>query len=124
MRADRYVLTRGHQRWGNVVGSRRRETLAVPQLQEAKIRLADTTGVLEHFPEYGIKLAGGRADYLQYFRSRGLLLQRFLGLVEQPHILDGDDSLVGEGLHQLHVVGSKLAGRFARNADHADRQAS
>ena len=34
-------------------------------------------------------------------------LARLLGL-EQPRVLDGDDGLVGEGLHQLHVIrGSK-----------------
>ena len=36
--------------------------------------------------------------------GRGLLLERFLGLVEQPHVLDRDHRLVGEGLQQRDLV--------------------
>ena len=43
-------------------------------------------------------------DDLEDFGRRGLPLQRLLGLVEQPHILDGDHGLVGEGLQQLDVM--------------------
>src|SRR5262249_35655254 len=32
-----------------------------------------------------------------------LPLQRFLCLVEKPHVLDGNDCLVGEGLEELHL---------------------
>ena len=38
------------------------------------------------------------------FGGCGLPLQRFLRLVEQPRILDGDDRLVGEDLQQLDVM--------------------
>ena len=38
--------------------------------------------------------------YVQHVSSRGLPLQRLLRLVEQPHVLDGDHGLIGEGLQQ------------------------
>ena len=46
------------------------------------------------------RLIGGRrtADHAQHFSRGGLLLERFLGLVDQAHVLDGDHGLVGEGL--------------------------
>ena len=48
---------------------------------------------------------------LQHLRGRGLLLQRLaqiararLHLVEQPHVLDRDHRLVGEGRDQLDLL--------------------
>ena len=37
------------------------------------------------------------------FARRGLLLQRLLEFFEQPHILDGDHGLVGEGFEELDL---------------------
>src|SRR5436853_476128 len=70
------------------------------------------------------------ADDLEHVGGRGLLLQRFtqvfrarLHLFEQPHVLDRDDSLVGEGLKQLDMMVGKRAGLCARDADLPDRHA-
>ena len=57
---------------------------------------------------------------LQHLRGRGLLLQRFAQLVEQPGVLDGDDRLVGESGDQLDLLvgeGRPPCGE----GDHADR---
>ena len=35
-------------------------------------------------------------DDLKHVSGRGLLLERFAQLVEQPRVLDGDDGLIGE----------------------------
>ena len=58
---------------------------------------------------------------------RGLLLQRFrdfaiarLDLVEQPDILDGDHSLVGEGLDQLDLLCRERLHLRARQDKHAE----
>ena len=40
----------------------------------------------------------------QDFRRRRLLIQRFLGLVEEADVLDRDRRLVGEGLHQRDLL--------------------
>ena len=50
-------------------------------------------------------------DHLQNLAGRGLLLQRlrqlgipYLQLVEQAHVLDGDDRLGGEGFQDLDLL--------------------
>ena len=55
--------------------------------------------------EHRLQFAGRAADDLQDLAGRGLLLQRLgelararLQLLEQPHVLDRDHRLVGEGL--------------------------
>ena len=68
------------------------------------------------------------ADDLEHVGGGGLLLQRFgkffgalLHLVEQPHVLDRDHRLVGEGGQQLNLPFRKRDGfRFA-NRNRADR---
>ena len=59
---------------------------------------------------------------------RGLLLQRLgqlavrcLQLVEQPRVLDRDDGLVGERLHQLDLLVGERPHFLAVDGDHADR---
>ena len=60
--------------------------------------------------ETGWRSVGELADDPQDLARRGLLLERLgqlvvpvLELREQPHVLDGDDRLIGEGLHQLDL---------------------
>jgi hypothetical protein len=48
-----------------------------------------------------------------------LLLERLLRLVEQPHILDRNHSLVGEGLEERDLVVTEPAGFAARYRDRA-----
>ena len=65
---------------------------------------------------------------LQHLGGRGLLLQR-LGeivgalaqLVEQPRVLDGDDGLRGEVLHQLDLLVGERADLLAVDGDGADQ---
>ena len=70
----------------------------------AELGLADTRRVLQHGLEDRLQLAGRTADDLQHVGGGGLLLQRFAQLVEQPGVLDGDDGLCGEILHQLDLL--------------------
>ena len=58
---------------------------------------------------------------LQHLRGRGLLLQRFAQLVEQARVLDGDDGLGGEVLHQLDLLVGERADLLAVDADRADQ---
>ena len=84
----------------------------------AELGLAEPRRVLQHRLEHRLQLAGRARDYLQYLRRRRLLLQRLrelararLHLVEQPHVLDRDHRLVGEGGGQLDLlVGERLDG--------------
>ena len=64
--------------------------------------------------EHGLKIEGRAADDLEHVGGRGLLLQGLaqvacarLHLVKQPHVLDRDHSLVGEGGEQLDLLVGK-----------------
>src|SRR5262249_46502096 len=83
---------------------------SVVKKQVPELGLAQPDGVPEHCIENRFKLAGRCAYDAQYLRSCRLLLQRFrqfaralLLRLEQPHILDGDHRLVGEGSEQLDL---------------------
>ena len=61
--------------------------------------------------EHGLQIERRAADDLEHVGGGGLLLQRFAQLVgallhrvEQPHVLDGDHRLVGEGLDQRDLL--------------------
>src|SRR5262249_39587995 len=53
-----------------------------------------------HRVEYRLNVRRRARDHTKDLARRRLLLQGLLCLVEQPHILDRDDSLVGQGLEQ------------------------
>ena len=72
---------------------------------------AEPNGGLGHRIEHGLQIERRAADDLQHVGGRGLLLQRFgqvararLHLVEQPHVLDRDHGLVGEGLDEFDLA--------------------
>ena len=51
-----------------------------------------------------MQIKGGAADDLKHVRSGRLLLQGFAQFVEQPRVLDGDDSLDREVLDQRDLL--------------------
>ena len=51
----------------------------------------------------GSKFAGRTGDDFQHLRGRGLLLQDFFCLIEQPHIFNRNRRLFGEGLQELDL---------------------
>ena len=82
-------------RW--TVPSRRRKTAAAnpPSRRLALVAIASNTGVVSD-GELAITF---RISAVAVCRSSASLR-----LVEQPHIFDGDDGLVGKGLKQLNVM--------------------
>ncbi len=50
-----------------------------------------------------------------------MLLQRFAQFIEQPCVLDGDNSLGGEILHQFDLLVSERADLLPINDDSADQ---
>src|SRR5262249_44775545 len=73
------------------------------------------------------ELAGRAGDHLQDLGAGRLLLERLgqlarsrLYLVEKPHVLDGDDRLVGEGFGQLDLLVSEGLHGGAVHGEHAD----
>jgi hypothetical protein len=87
------------------------ESLAVEPEHGPELRVADARRILQHCLEDRLQLARRTRDDLQHLRRCGLLLQRLAEvlralaqLVEQAGILDGDDSLGGEGLQQRDLL--------------------
>ena len=69
-------------------------------MSASQSRAADSTSVLQH----GLQIEGRAADDLEHVGGGGLLLQRLPQFVEQPRVLDGDDGLGGEVLHQRDLL--------------------
>ncbi len=96
--------------------------------QDAELGRADAHRVFQHGLEHGLELAGGARDHAQHLGGRGLLLQRLgelarsrlLGL-EQPHVLDRDHRLVGEGRDQLDLLVGERPHRGPRQRDYPNR---
>ena len=75
---------------------------------------------LEHRLHVGRRARNDAQD----LADRRLLLERLLRLLEQAHVLDRDDGLVGEGLQQLDLLVRETAARpAAADGDRAERPA-
>ena len=98
-----------------------------PSLEDgALFRLTDVDGKLDQRIEDGRQIERRAADDLEHIRCRRLLLQRLaqfggarLHVLEQAHILDGDDCLVGEGFDQSDLTRTEGAGSLAQQGDRA-----
>ena len=93
------------------VHRRNPESGAVVEQQIAELCFADAGRILQHRLEHRLQLAGRRTDDAQHVRRRRLLFERFGELaralllrLEQPHVLERDDRLVGEGGDQLDLL--------------------
>ncbi len=80
--------------------------------------------------EHRCQIARRTADDAQDFGSRGLLLQRLaelararLHFIEQPHVLDGNHRLVGEGGDQFDLLVGERPHLGACQCQNADRNA-
>ena len=102
--------------------------LSVGEHDEGEVAMQQPRGgahdALEHRPRVGRRLA----DDPQDLRGRGLPLQRDadvararLHLVEQPHVLDRDHRLVGEGRDEFDLALRERNRRAARQRKGADR---
>ncbi|HYU53418.1 MAG TPA: hypothetical protein VEK37_10755, partial [Gemmatimonadaceae bacterium] len=66
--------------------------------------MADAHRICKHRVEYRFQRARGAADYAQHFGRRRLLLQGFPQLVQQPGVLNRDDSLARKVRHQRDLL--------------------
>jgi hypothetical protein len=95
--------------------------VTLPQIQGAELGAADARGIFEHGAKHRLQLARRARDHLQDLGGGGLLLQRFAQLVEQPHVLDGDDGLIRKIRDQLDLLVGKWANLLAVDGDRADQ---
>src|SRR6516162_6259708 len=104
------------------------ERAVIMKVQSAKICLAKTRSVCKHGVKYRGELARRTRYDTQHLRGSRLLLQRItqIGgalaqLVEQPHVLDGDDGLGGKVADQFNLLVGEGADLLAINGDRTDQ---
>ena len=95
--------------------------------KRAEFGLTNASGIRKHRLEHWLQLTRRGTDDTQHLRGRGLLFQRLgeiagagLHLVEQPHVLDRDHRLVGEGGEQLDLLISERLNVEPRRHQDAD----
>src|SRR5438552_8747791 len=109
--------------------------VAVKPVHTTQEAIAESDRAFRDRIEYWLSVSGRAADHAEDPARRRLLLERlgqlyvgvskrailFLDLGEEPHVLDGDDGLVGEGLEEgdLPVREEPLFG--APDVDCSDR---
>ena len=89
-------------------------TIAFESPNDREIPLAQTRCSLNDRVEHRLQVVWRAADDVEHFASRGLVFKRFLQLararlhlLEEPHILDRDYRLVGEGGDQVDLRGGE-----------------
>ena len=65
--------------------------------------LAEPRGIFGDRIKHRLNIRRRAGDDTQDLARRRLLLQRLLEFLEQPHVLDGDHRLVGEGFKKLDL---------------------
>src|SRR5262245_52235984 len=107
MGTEWHVLHRGKCR-RYVVNRSVTKDVSVIQVQRAELGTTKPSRVREHGLEHRLQLARRAANDTEDLGCRSLLLERLgelararLHLVEQPHVLNRNHRLVGEGGHQL-----------------------
>src|SRR5215469_3407877 len=106
-----------------IVSRDRAKVIALTEKQGAESGFAELCRIRQHGLKDRPQLAGGRADNAQHLRCCGLLLQRLPKLIEQPRVLDGDDGLGSEILHQRDLSVGEWPDLLAEDLDDADRRA-
>src|SRR5262249_15697880 len=66
-------------------------------------RLAQPRRILRHSIQNWLHIRRRAGDDAQDLTRRSLLLQRLLEFLEQSHVFDGNDGLIGEGFEQLNL---------------------
>src|SRR5262249_41442009 len=86
------------------------------------------SGALDDRVEDRLHVGGRTADDAEHLGRCRLMLQglaqfriALLDFLEEPHILDGDDRLVGEGFEEFDLFFSKRSNFLAADCDHSDR---
>ena len=99
-------------------------------LVESQHHVIDATnsgGAFGNGVEDRLHVRGRAADDAEHFGGCGLMLQglaqfriALLKFLEQPHVLDGDHGLVGEGLNELNLPFRKRFDKVAPDRDRSD----
>ena len=110
-----------HEVRGRPLRSQQAHRVAVGEVHRRHRRVAQLGGTLGDGLEHRLHVGRRARDHPQDFADRRLLLERFLRLVEQAHVLDRDRRLVGEGLHQRDLLVGEGPRFRTPEDDRADR---
>ena len=102
---------------------RQAKTVAVNYAKWPHRCIAQPCGGFGNHVEHRLDIRRRAGDNAQDFTRGRLLLQRFLEFLEQPHVLDGDHGLVGEGLEQLDLLVGEGTNLDVGGSDYTDRDA-
>src|SRR5262249_26679596 len=108
------------------------DQLAVESKDTRDTRVTQPPGMLGDRVEHALDIRGGAGNDSEDLTRRRLLIQglAYLGvglgecvvllleLGEQPHVLDGDDGLVGKGLEECDLLVGKRKRLFSTKQDH------
>ena len=126
-RAHRVRAPKSLQRLGRDGVRYHVELLTVETVEDAETRVAQPHRVPDNRVEHRLDVSLRLADHLENFTRRRLSVERHaevgvacLQLLEQAHVLDGDDGLVGEGLEQLDLGRHERPRLDARHENRAD----
>ena len=97
------------------------QEVALSQQNGAVVGSTDQRGIGGDGIERRLEVRRGARDDSEDLGRGRLLLQRLSRLVEQPDILDGDDSLVGEECQKIHLAVGERARLGASNRNGSDR---
>ena len=97
------------------------QSIAGGQENADLLALEQPLDAVDNALEHRLGVRHRAADDAQHLRRCGLMLQRFLRLVEQPHVLDRNHGLIGEGQQQVDIAPGKRSRFLARDTDSADR---
>src|SRR5215510_405039 len=93
---------------------------AVEVSERTKVSLAQTRCRFDERVEHRLKIERRAADCFQHVSGGGLLSERFTQLIQQPRVLDGDDCLRSEVLHQLDLLVGEGSNFLAEDGNYAD----
>ena len=104
--------------------SPRNHSVPLAESQQHVINPTNPRGALDDGIEHRLHVRGRAADDAEHLGRCRLMLQGFaqfcvalLDLLEQPHVLDGDYCLVGEGLEERNLLLGERPNLGAPNPD-------
>src|SRR5262249_35168030 len=121
--ADRSGLADGKRGERRTVFCHLTHTATFDLVQRYIARATQPCRILDGGFQYRLNVRRRVRDDSQNLCGRRLSLQSFLRLVEQPHVLDRDDSLVGESLQKFDLAFAKGANIAPPHAYQANRRA-
>src|SRR5262249_37726759 len=90
-------------------------------VDRSHVRVAQSDSRFDERIKHPLQVEGRTADDLEHVGGGGLLRKRFTQLVKQARVLDGNDRLISEALHQINLLVGERLHLGAEDHENADR---